>query len=601
MEGPASRLDIRILGTLSVRAAGAEVELGSIKQRRLLALLLMRANRAITVSELIDAIWTENPPRTARKNLQVYVCGLRKVMGDRIRYGPNGYVFSSDSGELDLLRFDEFTAAGRRAVRNGDTTAAADLLGSAVRLWRGRAAAGLWDAGEIPGDAGRLWDHFATAYEDWIDATISIGRHIEALENLDAMEEAFIHRERLTISRMRALTLCGRTLEALASYEAKRQFLAREYGIDPSPVLQTMYHSLLSPESYGAPVMFANTPPRPVPVAPYQLPRQIPDQVERTEPLRQLLEHPAGIKVVWGRLGTGKTALAVQAARLMAEDFPDGTLFVRSSAADGQQKNGAAVVRELLSAVGLSAGVPDDPEAAGALWRSWTTSRKILLVLDDVPEEDYAEAVLPSSPDSLVIITSRSRLSGLEADQWIELADFTEWEASQLLARLIGERRVDREPQAVAKIIARCGSSPLAMRVIGSKLSAIPHLSVADFAARLAGDDPFAELVSGQVSVEARYAKWYQDLPEESRAAARCLAEMSAEPFTQIEACQALAFEGHSPDRAFELLLERGMLSASEAFDEVTAHAVADVTVHAEMYEMPPLIRRFLLRGADEA
>lgn len=601
MEGSASRLDIRILGTLSVRANGTEVELGSIKQRRLLAFLLMRANKAISVTELIDAIWTENPPRTAKKNLQVYVCGLRKVLGDRIQYGPNGYVLIVDSGELDLLRFEEFTAAGRRAARNGDAAAAMDLLRPAVRLWRGKPTAGLWDGGEVPSDAGRLWDHFAAAYEDWIDATISVGLHIEALENLDAMEDTFNFRERLTISRMRALSLCGRTLEALAFYEAKRQFLAREYGIDPSPVLQTMYHSLLSPESYGAPVMFANTPQQPAPIAPYQLPREIPDQVERAEPLSQILQRPAGIKVVWGRVGTGKTALAVHAAHLMAEDFPDGTLFVRSSAADGQQKNGAGAVRELLSAVGLSAGVPDDPEAAVALWRSWTTGRKILLVLDDVPDEDYADTVLPSSPESLVIITSRSRLSGLEANQWIELADFTEWEASQLLARLIGERRVDRERQAVAGIIASCGSSPFAIRVIGSKLSAVPHLSLADFAARLAGGDPFAELVSGQVSVEARYAKWYQGLPEESRAAARCLAELSAEPFTQIEACQALAFEGHSPDRAFELLLERGMLSASEAFDEVTAHAVADVTLHAEMYEMPPLMRRFLLRGADGA
>lgn len=599
MKAAPARLDIRVLGTLSVRAEDAEIELGSTKQRRLLALLLMRANRAVTVSELIDAVWTENPPRTARKNLQVYVCGLRKVLSHRIGYGPNGYVFRSDSAELDLLRFDELTAAGRRAARNGDAVAAADLLGPAVRLWRGRPAAGLWEPGEIPNDAGRLWDHFAAAYEDWIDATISIGLHIEALENLDAMEEAFAFRERLTMSRMRALSLCGRTLEALAFYEVKRQFLAREYGIDPSPVLQTMYQSLLSPESYGVPTMFANTPQQTPPAAPYQLPRQIPDLVERREPLRQVLQDPAGIKVVWGRIGAGKTALAVRAAHMIAEDYPDGNLFVRSNAADGQEKDGAHVVRELLRAVGLSAGAPEDPEAAAALWRSWTTGRKILLVLDDVPGEDYAETVLPSSPESLVIITSRSRLSGLEADQWIELADFTEWEASQLLARLIGEQRVDRERPAVAQIIAICGSSPLAIRVIGSKLSALPHLSLADFAARLSTADPFAELVSGQASVQARYAKWYDGLAEESKAAARCLAELSTGPFTQIEACQALAFEGYSPDRAFELLLELSMLSASAAFDEVTAHAVADVTLHAEMYEMSPLMRRFLLRAAD--
>ena len=596
MESSAPGLDIGVLGTLSVRVDDVDIELGSTKQRRLLALLLMRANRAISVSELIDGVWTERPPRTARKNLQVYVCGLRKVLSDRIVHGSSGYVFKSDTAELDLLRFDELTAMGRRAGRNGDAAAAADLLGSAVRLWRGKPAAGLWEPDQLPVDATRLWDRFMSAYEDWIDATISIGLYIEALENLDAMEESVAFRERLTISRMRALSLCGRTLEALSFYEVKRQYLAREYGIDPSPVLQAMYLSLLSPESHGAPVMFANKSPQAAHAAPHQLPRRIRDLVGREEPLREILQTPAGIKVVWGRVGAGKTSLAVHAAHLVAADYPDGSLFVKSHTPDGQAKDSATVVRELLSAVGLSAAVPGDPESAIALWRSWSTDRKLLLVLDDVPGEDYADAILPSSPESLVIITSRSRLSGLEADEWIELGDFTEWEASQLLGRLIGEDRTEREGSAVAKIIACCGSSPLAIRVIGAKLSALPHLSLTEFAERLFAADPFAELVSGQSSVEARYAKWYADLPEESKAAARCLAELSPGPFTHIEACQALAFEGHSPDRAFELLLELSMLSTSAAFDEVTAHAVADVTLHAEMYEMPPLMRRFLLR-----
>jgi DNA-binding SARP family transcriptional activator len=601
MESSAPRLDIRVLGPLSVRVDDAEMELGSTKQRRVLALLLMRANRAIAVNELIDTVWSENPPRTARKNLQVYVCGLRKILSDQIRYGANGYVFESGSSELDLIRFDELTAAGRRAARNGNAAASGDLLGSAVRLWRGKPAAGLWEPDQTPADAARLWDRFLAAYEDWIDSIISVGLHVEALENLDSMEESIAFRERLVISRMRALSLCGRTLEALSFYEAKRQYLAREYGIDPSPVLQAMYLSLLSPESHGAPIMFANTPPQAAQAATHQLPRRIPDLVGRQDQLRQILEDPAGIKVLWGRVGTGKTSLAVHAAHLVSDEHPDGSLFVRSRTPDGQAKDSAAAVRELLSAVGLSAAIPDDPEAAAALWRSWTTDRKILLVLDDVPGEDYADAVLPSSPESLVLITSRSRLSGLEADQWIELGDLTEWEASQLLARLIGERRVEAEYPAIAKIVACCGSSPLAIRVIGGKLSALPHLSLADFAARLSAADPFSELVSGQTSVEARYARWYEGLPEESRAAARCLAELSPGPFTHIEACQALAFAGHAPDRTFELLLELGMLSASAAFDEVTAHAVADVTVHAEMYDMPPLMRRFLLRGTDQA
>jgi len=599
------RLDIRVLGPLSVRIDDTLVDLGSTKQRRLLALLLMRANRPVSVNELIDAIWPENPPRTARKNLQVYVCGLRKLFPDRIDYDANGYVFTSDSAEVDLHRFDELIATGRRAARNGDATASADLLGSAVRLWRGRPAAGLWEAGEIPGDAARLWDRFVAAYEDWIDATISVGLHIEALENLDSMGESIAFSERLTISRMRALSMCGRTLEALAFYEAKRQYLAREYGIDPSPVLQAMYLSLLSPESQEKPAVAASVPPPAVHAATHQLPRRLPDLVGRKEPLRQLLEGPSGmdgpggIKVLWGQVGAGKTSLAVHAAHLVAARYPDGNLFVRSRTPQGGAKDGASVVRELLRAVGLAVAVPDDPEAAVALWRSWTTDRKILLVLDDVPGEDYVDAVLPSSPESLVIITSRSRLSGLEADQWIELDDFSEWEASQLLARLIGEPRVEKDQSAVAKIIACCGGSPLAIRVAGGKLSALPHLSLADFAGRLSAGDPLSELVSGQASVEARYTQWYQGLPREAQAAARRLAELSPCSFTYAEACQALARDGHAPDRTFELLVELSVLSVSmpPVFAEVSAHSAARIELPpAEGYEIPPLIRRLLLR-----
>ncbi len=600
METSAPRLEIQVLGTLVVRLDGVEMDLGSTKQRRLLALLLMRADKAVAVNELIDTVWPDHPPRTARKNLQVYICGLRKILRDRIGCAAGGYILRPGPAAFDLHRFDELAAAGRRAARNGDAAASADLLRAAVGLWRGQPAAGLWEPGEYPGDAARLWDRFVAAYEDWIDAAISTGQHVEALESLDEMEDSIPFRERLAVSRMRALSLCGRTLEALSYYEGKRHYLAREYGIDPSPVLQAMYASLLSPKSHGAPIMIADTPSHSTQAATHQLPRRIPDFVARADLQHQVLHYPAGVTVVWGRVGTGKSTLVIHAAHLVADDYPDGNLFVRSRMPDGQVKDDASVVRELLQTVGLSAAAPADPEAAAALWRSWTKGKKLLLVLDDVPGEDYVDAILPTSQESLVIIISRSRLSGLEADQWVEVGDFTEREATQLLSRLVGEQRVERERSKVAKILACCGTSPLVIRVIGGKLAAAPHLSLAEFAERLSGADPFTELVSGQSSVEARYQKWYDSLPEEGKAAARCLAELSPGPFTHIEACQALAFAGHAADRAFETLLELSMLSASEDFDEVTAHAVADVTIHAEMYDMPPLMRRFLLRGSDQ-
>jgi DNA-binding SARP family transcriptional activator len=596
MESPVPRLDIRVLGSLSARVNDADIELGGTKQRRLLTVLLLRANRAVAASEIIDGLWPDNPPRTARKNLHVYVCELRKMLADRIRTTAGGYVFGAGAAELDLLRFKDLTVAGRRAARNGDPAAAADLLGAAVRLWRGRPAAELWEPGEMPHEASRLWEHFATAYEDWIDATIALGRNAEALESLDAIDGSVTFRERLAVSRMRALSRCGRTLEALSFYEDKRQYLAREYGIDPSPVLQAMHRDLLSPRSREVPATIPEARPHAIPAVMHQLPRRIPDLVGRAEPLRTIAKQPAGVSIIWGRVGAGKTSLAIHAAHQLAPDYPDGSLFVRSRTADGRRKDGAAATSELLRAVGLSAAAPADRDGASALWRSWTIGRKILLVLDDVPGEDYVDDLLPSSPDSLTLVTSRSRLSGLEADLWVEVADFTEEEAATLLSRLMGARRVAAEHGAVRRIIACCGSSPLAIRIIAGKLATMPRLPLAEFADRLTATDPLAELVSGKTSVADRYAAWHESLPADGKAAARCLAGLSPDPFTLVEARQALAFAGQAPDRAFELLLELGVLSTAAAVDEVTAHA--DDTIHAEMFHLPPLVRRFLLRDS---
>jgi DNA-binding SARP family transcriptional activator len=593
MESPVPRLDIRVLGSLSARVNDTDIELGGTKQRRLLTMLLLRANRAVAASEIIDGLWPDNPPRTARKNLQVYVCELRKTLGDRIRTSAGGYVFGADAAELDLLRFEELIVAGRRAARNDDPAVAADLLGSAVRLWRGRPAAELWEPGEVPHEASRLWEHFVAAYEDWIDATIALGRNAEALESLDAIDGSVTFRERLAVSRMRALSRCGRTLEALSFYEDQRQYLAREYGIDPSPVLQAMHRGLLSPRSRQAPAIIPEVQQYATPAATHQLPRRIPDLVGRAEPLRRIVKQIAGVTIIWGGVGTGKTSLAVHAAHQVASDYPDGSLFVRSRTADGRRRDSAAAVSDLLRAAGLSAAAPADRDGATAFWRSWTIGRKILLVLDDVPGEDYVEDLLPSSPDSLTLVTSRSRLSGLDADLWVGVEDFTEEEAAALLSRLIGERRVAAEQAAVARIIAGCGGSPLAIRVVAGKLAVMTRLPLAEFADRLAAD-PLAELVSGQTSVADRYTAWYEGLPADSKAAARCLAELSPEPFTLVQARRALAFAGHAPDRAFESLLELGVLSTAAAFDEVTAHA--DATIHAEMFQVPPLVRRFILR-----
>ena len=234
------------LGPLEVYSGDEHLDLGPYKQRVLLAALLCRANTVVPVDQLLDVIWGGDQPRTARKNLQVYVSALRKILGERISHLAYGYRLRAGPEELDLLKFDKLAAAGRAAFRTGDPDASRLLLASALRLWRDRALVDLLDNAFIAAESNRLADRFLAAYENWVDLEIEAGHHLDVLECLSELAARYPFRERLIAATMTALNQGGCRKEALACYESHRQFIARELGLDPSPVLQDLYASILA-------------------------------------------------------------------------------------------------------------------------------------------------------------------------------------------------------------------------------------------------------------------------------------------------------------------------------------------------------------------
>ncbi|WP_224284970.1 BTAD domain-containing putative transcriptional regulator, partial [Streptomyces sp. LS1784] len=137
-----ARLHFSVLGPVTGEAGGRPLALGPLKQRLVLAVLLSRANTAVPVDLLIDTLWPEEPPRTARKNLQVYVCTLRTLLGreegpDRLVHSAAGYLLRVAEPELDLLRFRALARAGRAAADGGALAPAARLLRQALDLWQG--------------------------------------------------------------------------------------------------------------------------------------------------------------------------------------------------------------------------------------------------------------------------------------------------------------------------------------------------------------------------------------------------------------------------------------------------------------------------------
>ncbi|HEU4488862.1 MAG TPA: BTAD domain-containing putative transcriptional regulator [Actinomycetota bacterium] len=247
-----------LLGPLEVTAWGARVRLRGAKQRALLAILLLNANRTVATDRLIDLLWEQEPPDTAPTALQVYISGLRKALEpDRSRGAPAQVVVSRASGyelavspeQVDLLRFEQLVREGRAAASSGDHAAAAELLRLALRLWRGPALADFAYAPFAQGEIARLEELRLAVLEERIEADLALGRHQELAGELEAVVEAHPLREGLHASRMLALYRSGRQAEALEAYGRARDLLLDELGIDPGSNLRNLERAILEQAS----------------------------------------------------------------------------------------------------------------------------------------------------------------------------------------------------------------------------------------------------------------------------------------------------------------------------------------------------------------
>jgi DNA-binding SARP family transcriptional activator/tetratricopeptide (TPR) repeat protein len=235
-------MEFRILGPLEVYDAGKQVRVGRAKQRALLAILLLQANRVVARDRLIDALWDEEPPKTARKAVQVYVSQLRKLLGaDVLVTRSPGYLLRVEPGMLDLERFEGL----RREARDTNPEVAADKLREALALFRGRPLADLADERFAQGEIARLEELRLAALEDRIDAELRLGLHAELAGELEALVAEHPARERLCRQRMLALYRCGRQAAALEAYQASRHALVEELGIEPGKELRDLHQAIL--------------------------------------------------------------------------------------------------------------------------------------------------------------------------------------------------------------------------------------------------------------------------------------------------------------------------------------------------------------------
>jgi DNA-binding SARP family transcriptional activator len=231
--------EFRLLGPLETVVGGDPVQLAAAKPRALLALLLLNRNRVVPTERLIDELWADEPPARATKTLQVYISQLRKALGpDRLVTRPPGYLLRVESGELDLERFEELTAAARTQLEQGDPAAARDRLREALQLWRGPPEA----------VAARLDELRVAAEEDLLYASLEAGEAASVIPQLEDLVDAQPLRERPRELLMLALYRAGRQADALELFRRTRELFVGELGIEPGAALRDLEGAMLRQE-----------------------------------------------------------------------------------------------------------------------------------------------------------------------------------------------------------------------------------------------------------------------------------------------------------------------------------------------------------------
>uniref|UniRef100_UPI00034D8904 AfsR/SARP family transcriptional regulator n=1 Tax=Nocardiopsis halotolerans TaxID=124252 RepID=UPI00034D8904 len=508
-----------MLGPITVWSDGRPVPVGGPRQRCVLGALLVHLGREVTIDQLIGYLWSDDPPRTARSVIQVQISHLRRTFPDTIATTPGGYTLDVDPDSVDLHRFRKL----RDRATAAEPKAAVELLEQALECWRGVPFSGVGSEYLDHSVVTPLKEERWSCVIAWATCALELGRHSDVVSRLTSLVSEEPFGERLHHLLITALWRDNERARALAVYEEFRNRLADELGVDPGPELATLHTRILQEDFPAEETQDASTGgPETHFVMRNDLPRDLPDFTGRQESLRQLDEVArtgegrAQVCVITGSGGEGKTTTAVRFGYEAAKRYPDGQLFIDlyGYTTDREPLDAASALGALLRAVGVEPeAVPESLDERSALWRATLMGRRVLVILDNALSYAQVSPLLPSSPGSMTLITTRNELSGLSGARFLSLGVFDEQSSLELLGRVLGDERVRSEPEQAREIIRICGGLPLALRVVAGRMLSRPRWSFAHVARRLGEQNRrFRELqVEGQ-SVEAAIDLSFQSL-----------------------------------------------------------------------------------------
>ncbi|UMP07199.1 BTAD domain-containing putative transcriptional regulator [Amycolatopsis sp. EV170708-02-1] len=560
----------RLFGEPAAEWQGTDLPLGPPQARRVFALLLIEAGRPVPSSRIIDELWGETPPASAKVQIQGLISGLRRALRSPRGEQPiltRGAAYQLDARpeDTDTGRFTCLAARGRELLARDRHREAARHFRDALELLRGPVLAGIPAAAEV---VARWEEERLSLLEDKAEAELGLGEHDRLVPELRDLLTAAPFRERVCGLLMTALARAGRVAEALDVYAGWRRRLVDELGVEPSPSIRSLHCEILRDGQGGTTREY---PAYQEPAVPSQLPPGIPDFVGRDALIADLLaelrrddgrETPP-VVLLTGAGGIGKSSLAIRLAHQVADDYPDGRLYAALRGTTNEPRSPEAVLAGFLRAFGVPTdGIPADVDDCACLFRSLVHGRRVLLVLDDAAGEAQLRPLLPAGGGCAVIVTSRLVLAGLELGRQVPVDVLPAADAAALLAKLT---EIDEDPVAAQQVLEHCGGLPLALRIVGSRIGDRTGWRLAD--------------VAGELSVERRRLDWL------------CTGDLA------VRGSLALGYRQLAPDRQ-RLFRRLGLLPpadfpawaaalADDGAPEVTARALEDLR-HRNMVQPAP-------------
>ncbi|WP_240138490.1 BTAD domain-containing putative transcriptional regulator [Streptomyces sp. MUM 178J] len=573
-------LVLRILGRFSASRGEAAVAAGTPKQQWLLALLALQANAVVEREEIIEVLWGDAPPDSFGQLIHTYVSRIRLMLETHqvpgaaemavVRRGAAYELQVEDDGRLDLLEFSRLTGEAERAHAGNDPVAERGFLKEALRLWRGLLLEGMPTALQEHPAAVEWSRRRVAAALRFADLTPAREQCEEVLVQLGPIARHEPLHEGLHARLGTALAGSGRRAEALELFAALARRLREESGIGPGDELRGAQMAVLREDDASED---GATAARQAPAAGVRLaglPKSAGDFVGRVEhyQVRQYLTGQGPqiafgatlIAALYGPAGVGKSVLTTHVAASVAWRFPDGILYARMRT--GKEAEVLDLLHGFLRALGVPAAeLPAGVDAAASLYQVLVSGRRVLVVIDDAAGERAVRPLLPSGPGGAALLNSRAPLSGLEGARHFRVEPFTVDQSVALLKRIAGESRVLRERKAAEELALLCGGIPLAVRILGMRLAARPHWTLAQLVERLSDESRrLDELVAGDLAIRDRLRSGLADLGPDLRETLGALARGVGSVFTAYEAAAVLRRGPWDTEEELERLVDRQLL-----------------------------------------